>query len=337
MTGRTLVEQTLDFAGPGRIPRDLWTLPWANARYPREVDSIRRRFPMDLSTAPERLATPTREHGDAYARGTFTDAWGAKFVQATDGIIGEVKEPLVTDDGWQQLDRVHIPRERLTFDRDAVNEFCRSSDTFVVSPVIARPFEQLQFIRGTENLYMDLVDMPAGLRAFLLKMHSFYCELTEAWARTDVDAIFFMDDWGAQNALLISPDLWRSVFKPLYRDYITIAHRHNKRAFMHSDGHITAIYPDLIEMGLDAINSQLFCMGVDRLEQFAGSITFWGEVDRQRLLVDASPREVEEAVGHVYRALFRDGGCIAQCEFGAGARPENVSAVFEAWQNVHRA
>ena len=53
---------------------------------------------------------------------------------------------------------------------------------------------------------------------------------------------------------------------------------------MHSDGNTLLIYPKLIELGLDAFNSQIFCMGLDQLEQYRGKITFWGEIDRQYLL-----------------------------------------------------
>ena len=94
--------------------------------------------------------------------------------------------------------------------------------------------------------------------------------ILERWTQTDVDALFFMDDWGAQQALLISPELWRQVFKPMYRDYIDIAHGAGKAAFMHSDGHTLAILPDLIELGLDAINAQIFCMGLEPLARIAG-------------------------------------------------------------------
>ncbi len=66
---------------------------------------------------------------------------------------------------------------------------------------------------------------------------------------------------------------------------------------MHSDGYTFRIFPDLIDLGLDAFNTQIFCMGVDKLEQFKGKITFWGEIDRQHLLVDASPEEVKRLFG----------------------------------------
>ncbi|MCK7482720.1 MAG: hypothetical protein M0C28_40560 [Candidatus Moduliflexus flocculans] len=130
------------------------------------------------------------------------------------------------------------------------------------------------------------------------------------------------------------PALWREMFKPLYRDYVEIAHRHGKYAFMHSDGHIAAILPDLVEIGLDALNAQLFTMDVDgdRPASSPGSSTFWGEVDRQHLLPYGSAGGASRRrCGGSGRALWREGGVIAQCEFGIGARPENVAAVFDAW------
>jgi hypothetical protein len=135
--------------------------------------------------------------------------------------------------------------------------------------------------------------------------------------------------------LLISPRQWRKLFKPLYRDYIELAHRYQKFIFMHSDGYIADIIPDLVELGLDAINAQLFVMDIERLgEQFAGKITCWGEIDRQHILPSPDADAARRAVRRVKDALWRDGGCIAQCEFSAGARPESVWAVFEAWEDA---
>ena len=202
---------------------------------------------------------------------------------------------------------------------------------FNIASACPRPFEQLQFIRGTEQLYMDLMLRPSGLMAFIEKMHDFYCRLLTVWAQTDVDGLVFMDDWGSQKSLLIRPALWTEIFKPMYRDYIEIAHKFNKKAFMHSDGYILDIYPHLIDLGLDAINSQIFCMGLDNMKQFKGKITFWGEIDRQNLLPNGSIEDVENAVREVREKLWDNGGCIAQCEFGPGAKPENVYKVFEVW------
>jgi hypothetical protein len=105
---------------------------------------------------------------------------------------------------------------------------------------------------------------------------------------------------------------------------------------MHSDGYTLDIIPHLIELGVDAANLQIFCIGLDKLRRFRGKITFWGEIDRQYLLARASEDEVEQAVVAVKDALWDNGGCIAQCEFGAGAKPENVYKVFETWDRLVR-
>lgn len=165
-------------------------------------------------------------------------------------------------------------------------------------------------------------------------MHQFYCDLLEKWAKTDVDALRFMDDWGSQRSLLISPALWKEMFLPLYRDYIEIAHSHGKKIFMHSDGYIVDILPILADAGLDAVNSQLFCMGLENLEFMKGKITFWGEMDRQHLLPYGTEEQLRAAVRSVYNTLWSDGGCIAQLEFGPGAKPENVFAVFDEWDKI---
>ncbi|MEI7552796.1 MAG: uroporphyrinogen decarboxylase family protein [Verrucomicrobiota bacterium] len=332
-TPREIVHRTLEFARPPRAARDLWVLPIASERHPAALQEILREFPSDFAAigGHEREIAPTR--GSPYLEGEFTDEWGCTFVNIQRGVIGEVKHPQVAD--WAtDTGRIHVPREWLTLDRDAVNRDCAATSLFTLAAPCPRPFEQLQFIRGSENLYLDLADPPPELLAFMRQLHAFYCEVLEAWARTDVDALRMMDDWGSQRALLIAPRLWRELFKPMYRDYAQIAHAHGKKLFLHSDGHIAAIYPDLVEIGLDAVNSQLFCMGIETLAPFAGQITFWGEIDRQHLLSEGTPADITRAVGDVHRQLWRDGGCIAQCEFGAAARPENVHAVYAAWDRL---
>ncbi|MFQ9872258.1 MAG: uroporphyrinogen decarboxylase family protein [Oscillospiraceae bacterium] len=175
---------------------------------------------------------------------------------------------------------------------------------------------------------------PKGLLRTMEQMHDFYCRLVTKWAQTDVDGIMFMDDWGTQKSLLISPQLWCELFKPMYRDYINIAKKHGKKTFMHSDGYTLEIIPHLIELGLDAFNTQIFCMGPENLRQFRGKITFWGEICRQHILPHGTTKDVEQAVKAVYDNLWQDGGCIAQCEFGPGAKPQNVMEVYRAWDRV---
>jgi len=249
------------------------------------------------------------------------------------GIIGEVKEPLICDPDWQDRDKLYVPEELLDFDIEATNQFCRTTDRFVATGGFTL-FERMQFLRGTEQLMMDLAHPGTGLLEVLGRVHEFNCRLATKLCEGEIDALMWLDDWGSQQSLLINPKSWVRLFKPLYKDYIDIAHQHGKKAFMHSDGHILAILPHLIELGLDAINAQIFCMGLDRLRPYRGHITFWGELDRQYLLAFGTLAEVERAVESVKDNLWQSGGCIAQCEFGAGAKPDNVYHAFATWRRL---
>jgi hypothetical protein len=333
MHPRNVVLDTLVFNNPTRVPRDLWLLPWATSHYPGQAQMLQQEYPRDFANPPVRYAEPVRTTGDPYKIGTYTDEWGCTFTNIQEGVIGEVSTPLVSS--WDDLGKVRPPLGALTFDKDAVNAFCQQSDFFVFGGCCPRPFERMQFLRGSQNLYLDLADPGREFFELLDLVHQFYLKELDCWALTGVDALNFMDDWGSQNRLLIHPKQWRKIFKPLYKDYIDLAHQAGKRIFMHSDGYIFDIYADLIELGLDAINSQLFTMDIEEIgRQFAGKITFWGEIDRQHLLPNGTTQQVADAVQRVKNALYKNGGVIAQCEFGPGARPGNVATVFQAWNEV---
>lgn len=332
MTSRELVKRTLEFTNDNdRVPRQKWLLKWAEMNYGEYVIKLNEEFPDDIVGAPGIYREPPLVEGDPYMPGIYKDFWGSEFRNVHPGIIGEVKQPLILDEDWDDADKIRFPKELLTVDKEAVNCYCRDSDQFVLSALSPRPFERLQFLRGTEELLADIIYRPKKMISFMGKLHDFYCEMLEQWAQTEVDAIKFMDDWGAQNSMLISDSAWRELFKPMYKEYGQIARKYNKKLFMHSDGFILPILPDLIEIGVDALNCQVFCMGVERMKEFAGSITFWGEIDRQHLLPEGDKEAIDRAVYTLRDAFWKKGGAIAQCEFGPGAKPENVREVFCAW------
>lgn len=336
-TSKQIVQDTLSGKNCGRTAQQMWYLPWAQNHYPEMIKKINADFPDDIVDIPVQYSEKCKTvKGNAYEKGEYIDEWGCIFTNVHAGIIGEVKKPIVTDDDWTDCGNIHIPEELLSFEIASVNKTIKDnfSDKFVKAGACPRPFEQLQFIRGTENLYMDLMYRPSKMMSFIEKMHDFYCRLLRKWAKTDVDALMFMDDWGSQNSLLINPSLWREIFEPMYKDYIDIAHSTGKKIFMHSDGNTLSIIPYLIDLGLDAMNAQIFCIGLDNLKQYKGKLTFWGEIDRQDILVNATEKEVFQAVKKVYDTLYDGGFCIAQCEFGPGAKPENIYKVFSAWQQL---
>lgn len=335
-TSRQLVYNTLKLKNTERAPRQLWTLPWAELNEKAGLDGIKSDFPDDIIwDMPVSYRNKPKISGNPYEPGIYTDEWGCRFTGLKRGYVGEVKTPLIVSENWEDADEVvRFPEELLTFEADSVNDFCAMSDKFVLQTDFVRPFERMQFLRGSAELLMDIASDNKGMLRFMQKLHSFNLRVMQAWAKTDVDALFMMDDWGAQNNLLINPEAWVRLFKPMYADYCAVARQNNKKIFMHSDGNTLKIIPHLIDIGVDAANLQLFCIGLDNLREFKGAITFWGEIDRQWILPRGSAKQTGDAVKAVYDTLWDSGGCVAQCEFGPGARPENVRTVFEKWDEL---
>lgn len=327
MTSRERVTRTLRFEGVDRPARDVWTLPAAFFGREAELQALLDRYPSDFG--PSGYRDPVDE-SPLYEPGYWTDPWGSTWQNIQRGMIGEVKHPALAN--WADLAHWQPPYHLLGQGLEEVNRTCAASDRFVHLG-LPRPFERLQFVRGSENVYLDLAWGVPEVFKLLEMIHDFYLQHLHHVLRTDVDAVFFMDDWGSARALLISPAMWATYFKPLYKDYVDLAHAHGKFALMHSDGYILDIYPHLIEIGVDGINSQLFCMPIETVGQrFRGQITFWGELDRQHILPFGTPDDVRAAVQRVRAALWDDrGGVIGQAELNQGYPTENIRAFFEAW------
>ena len=191
----------------------------------------------------------------------------------------------------------------------------------------------MQYLRGTENLYCDIALDEEEMYKMISYVMDFERIYVEKWLELDIDAIGFGDDWGSQISLLISPDKWREIFKPLYKELIDTIKSAGKKVFFHSDGYIYDLYPEFIELGVDAVNSQLWCMGVEKIaEKFAGKITFWGEISRQTTLPKGTPEEIAECAEMLKKFLqVNGGGLIGQSELNKDVPLENVEALLNVW------
>ena len=337
MNSRERVRRALTFGSPDRAPHDLWSLPGIDMFRQDELAAIRERFPDDFGGVDVTYGRSERASGTPAVVGTYVDDWGCPFTVAEPGVVGEVKHPPLAD--WSALATWRPPYEMLDgADFSRANAGYAASDKFIGGGG-GNPFERMQYLRGTENLMMDLAWGTQEVYRLRDMVHEFFLRGLEMWVQTDVDSIGLGDDWGSQRGLLISPKLWREFYKPLYAEYCRLAHAASKFVFFHSDGHIVDIIPDLIEIGVNALNSQLFCMDIEELgRRFRGQITFWGEIDRQWVLPFGTVDDVHAAVRHV-RAAFDDGrgGVIAQCEWGIGVKAENIAAVYETWDEPRSA
>ena len=131
-------------------------------------------------------------------------------------------------------------------------------------------------------------------------VHTFFERLIEAYIpRIDkyletvgeyIDIIQVNDDLGTQNGLLVSKDIYREMIKPYHKKlWQYIRQKSGKYILLHSCGSIYDLIPDLIEIGVDAINPvQVSAKNMDSKKlksEFGKDITFWGGgCDTQEIL-----------------------------------------------------
>jgi len=188
------------------------------------------------------------------------------------------------------------------------------SEYFIVGVVVTTVFETAWALRGLEQMLIDLV-VDSDLAGAILDIpFQYHLEAARRLVKLGVDMIWTGDDIGAQHAMLISPTLWRRVFKPRMAEFFSELRRINPgiKIAYHSDGVITPVIPDLIEIGLDVLNPvQPACMNPERLKRdFGDRLCFWGSIDEQRTLPFGTPDDVRDEVRQRLGTVGRGGGLI---------------------------
>ncbi|HEO72183.1 MAG TPA: hypothetical protein ENN80_13055, partial [Candidatus Hydrogenedentes bacterium] len=69
-----------------------------------------------------------------------------------------------------------------------------------------------------------------------------------------VDMIHVSDDWGAQNGLLFSADLWWSLIYPYHELTTQAVKRREAFVSLHSDGNVNTVVDGIIELGYDVVH-----------------------------------------------------------------------------------
>ncbi len=334
MNSRERVIATLEYKNPDRLPMDVWFHNATVLKYKEKLQELSSQYTMDLV----KLRGPMDRHfySQTFESGEYVDEWGSTWSVLQEGMIGEVKRPGLNDilqarEYQTPLDQLEKEWIRLGSQVDDKIREARSKEQFILGGYV-EVFQRMQFIRGTENLFYDLGDLEEELYIFRDKITDYFVKYLEHWLDKDVDGIGFYDDWGSQRSLLISPKTWREVFKPVYKKLIDMVKAKGKYVFFHCDGYIIDLYPEFIELGVDAVNSQVWCIGLENAKKYAGQITFWGEVDRQHILAFETPKEIYEAIEYMKKELFvNGGGLIGQSVAGKDVSLENIKALLDGW------
>jgi len=144
-----------------------------------------------------------------------------------------------------------------------------------------------------------------------------------------IDELMWYDDMAYRNGLLFSKDMWRSIVMPYQKRTIDWAHAHNVKAHLHCCGQITDLIPDLVELGLDALNPLEVKAGMDPVQtkkKYGDDLVLRGGFDIRDW---TDPEKVEEDIRRVLPVMMESGGYIFSSDHSVA---DSVS--FENYRHV---
>ena len=196
-------------------------------------------------------------------------------------------------------------------------------------------FERHWSLRGMENALTDFYFYPDEVHRLYQKLADFYIRILErAKEKYNVDGIFTSDDIGTQNAPFFSLDIFRTFFKPYYKQVIDKAHELGMHFWLHTCGNVELFMEDFIEIGLDVIHPiQKHTMDEKKIaEKYGGRICFLSGFDVQHLIPFGTPEEVRKEARFLIDTFARPDGRFMMT-FGNGSTPdwkrENVEALYD--------
>ena len=370
MTSRERVVAALNHQEPDRVPLDIGggastsmiAEGYAKLKQklgveaePRDMNKIFRMAWLDESVM-QRLGSdcrpitnkgPSRWTPPPSEPGTLIDIWGITWKQVyySDGCYyWEVLRPPLAGATVEDLETYPWPdpldpgfTAGLAEEAKALYE---ETDYAIMADGGFKSFWDLgSMVRGYEELIMDLVLNPEFVSALMSKL----LEINIAGTGAFLDAVgpyiqIFRaaDDMATQRGLLMSPETYRTLLKPVYKEYMDfVKSKTDAKIFYHSCGNVVGLIDDLIDVGVDALNPvQVSAMGdtAELKARFGDRITFWGGIDTQHALPHGSPEDVEAEVRRRIRDLAPGGGFVVAAVHAIqpDVPPENIIAMADA-------
>ena len=211
------------------------------------------------------------------------------------------------------------------------------AEAFVVANLGFSLFERAWTLCGMENLFVAMASEPAFANRLLDRILEYNLRVIENACSYAIDAMMFGDDWGMQTGVLMGVDLWRAYIGPRVREMYQAVKSRGKYVVIHSCGKVDALFPDLIDHGLDVFNPfQPEVIDVYEAKRtFGDRLCFYGGISTQRTLPYATPDETRDEVRRLLDEVGKHGGYFAAPAHAIppDAKPENIAAMIDALQS----
>jgi uroporphyrinogen decarboxylase len=224
--------------------------------------------------------------------------------------------------------------------RDRLLAYRENTDYAIVLRLHVPFVHTTQFLRGFEDWFLDLATdqkLAGALFDAAAEQSSALAEEILKVGGDLADVVAFSDDLGFQNGPMVSPELYRRLFKPRHKKYFdTVKKYTNAFIHFHCCGSIFRLLDDLIELGVDVIHPvQVSAKDMDSsilAPKYGDRLSFWGGIDTQHVLSNGTREEVKSEVRRRIKDFAPGGGYI----LGAvhNIQPEvpvgNIIAMYQA-------
>ncbi len=318
-----LVEQAIRFQSPERVPVVFWN------RDQQEGDVLL-----------YHLALGAPGDGTPNAWNWCENEWGYRLESLGDGTMGHPTAPFYPE--MPRPEAMRVPALREAERMSALPAFQTAcGDRYRLASLDLSGFTVYTLLRGFENAMQDFVLDPEGFAALMDRIIGFEEDLMRSAARHGFHGIHFADDWGTQSGLIISPAMWRRLFKPRYARQFALAHQLGLHVWYHCCGRFEPIMEDFHEIGADVLNiSQPNVVDVAAVgRQLRGRQCFLMPISYQTVSISGTPAEIHAEARRLYDLLGTpQGGFIGYVEeYGVmGMPPENYRACGEAFRRLGR-
>ena len=273
--------------------------------------------------------------------GVFENMWGERFIYQETG-WGKMREDtygaLYDAESLEELTAFKFP-DNDVMDYSELREQCREArdKKLAVRYGFADIWQRPGLARGMENHLADMLVCPDRVHYLSRVFTDFYLEeYKRAWEASagNIDIFLVISDLGSQRGPLISVDMFNKFVAPYLLEMSELIHGFGVKLMFHSCGNIYPLIPDIINCGVDVLNTIQPTGGhmtPESLKNFAGRICFHGGMDVQTLLPSGTPEQIKREA-RKYAETFGTGyiACPAHL-FQPDTPPENIIAFYQAF------
>ncbi len=176
--------------------------------------------------------------------------------------------------------------------------------------------ETAYLMRGIGRLFLDFYERPRYVDALFGKLAERRIAQARLLTAAGVDAVLIGDDIATQQALMISLPMYRERLRPWHAAVVAAAHEVAPElpVAYHSDGDLTALLPELVAIGVSAINPvQPECMDLAAIRrEFGADLALWGCTPVQSTYAHGTPAEVRAHTRFLFEEIAPGHGLIVQ-------------------------